>query len=232
MICLKTRVKLCLLFFAILPLFGCENIKANEVRAAQDEFIVTIDAGHGGSGSTPGKRAFDGSFYEWEINDRVATKGEDLLEEQGVTVKRVDDVTGETDVSLDERLDRAIIYGSDLHISIHQNADVIESEATGIEVYYNSGTNDRNKTFATDVARRVSDYIGTKNRGWKASDGNLFITREFYRAGIDVILTEGLFMSNKDDVKYMKTPQYADEYGSAIVDSILIVYRDEIMDKE
>ena len=228
---MKTKVKLiklCLLFSIILPLLGCEHIKANEVMAANDEFIVTIDAGHGGSGSTPGKRAFDGSFYEWEINDRVATQVEELLEEQGVTVKRVDDVTGETDVPLEERLERAVNYGTDLHISIHQNADVIESEATGIEVYYNSSTTKRNITFATDLARRISDYIGTKNRGWKASDGNLFITREFYRAGIEVVLVEGLFMSNKNDVKYMTTQQYVDEYGSAIADSILINYRDEI----
>ena len=55
-----------------------------------------------------------------------------------------------------------------------------------------------------------------------------FITREFYRAGVDVVLVEGLFMSNKEDVKLMETQQYADDYGSAVADSILIVYRDEI----
>lgn len=229
---MKTKVRLCLLLFIILPLFGCENIKANEVMAADDEFIITIDAGHGGSDSTPGKRAFDGSFYEWEINNRVAIEVEELLEEQGIVVERVDDVTGKTDVPLEERLERAINYGTDLHISIHQNSDMMESEATGIEVYYNSSTNDRNKTFATDLARRMSDYIVTRNRGWKASDGNLFITREFHRKGIDVVLTEGLFMTNSDDVEYMQTKQYASEYGSAIADSVLIVYRDEIIDRE
>lgn len=224
---MKTKAKLCLLFLIICPLFGCESIETHEVKAA-DEFIVTIDAGHGGSGSTPGKRAYDDSFYEWEINDRVATVVEDLLEEQGVTVMRVDDVTGETDIPLEGRLEKAIGVGTDLHISIHQNADCIESEATGMEVYYNSSSSKKNIMFATDLTRRISDYVGTKNRGWKASDGNLFITREFYRAGVDVVLVEGLFMSNKDDVKYMQTQQYADEYGSAVADSVLIVYRDEI----
>lgn len=224
---MKAKTKLCLLFLIIIPLFGCESIKTHEVKAV-DEFIVTIDAGHGGSGSTPGKRAYDGSFYEWEINDRVATKVEEELEKQGVTVLRVDDVTGKTDVPLEERLDKAIGYGTDLHISIHQNADCIVSEATGMEVYYNSSSSERNIMFATDLARRISDYVGTKNRGWKASDGNLFITREFYRAGIDVVLVEGLFMSNKDDVKTMATQQYADDYGSAVADSVLIIYRDEI----
>lgn len=224
---MKKKISLCLLFFITLPLFGCESIKTHEVMAA-DEFIVTIDAGHGGSGSTPGKRAYDGSFYEWEINDRVATVVENLLEEQGVTVVRVDDVTGETDVPLEERLEKAIGVGTDLHISIHQNADCIVSEATGMEVYYNSSSSKKNIMFATDLTRRISDYVGTKNRGWKASDGNLFITREFYRAGVDVVLVEGLFMSNKEDVKLMATQQYANDYGSAVADSVLIVYRDEI----
>ena len=33
-------------------------------------FTVTIDSGHGHN--TPGKRAVDDSFREWDINDRVA----------------------------------------------------------------------------------------------------------------------------------------------------------------
>lgn len=225
---MKKKASLYLLFFTILPLlFGCESIETHEVMAA-NEFIVTIDAGHGGSGSTPGKRAYDGSFYEWEINDRVATVVEDLLEEQGVTVVRVDDVTGKTDVPLGKRLEKAIGVGTDLHISIHQNADCGISEATGMEVYYNSSSSEKNIMFATDLTRRISDYVGTKNRGWKASNGDLFITREFCRAGVDVVLVEGLFMSNKEDVKLMVTQQYANDYGSAVADSVLIVYKDEI----
>jgi N-acetylmuramoyl-L-alanine amidase len=230
---MKEKARLCLLLLIVLPLFGCENIKGNEVEAmaANDEFIVTIDAGHGGSGSTPGKRACDGSFYEWEINNEVAIKVEELLEEQGVIVERVDDVTGKTDVPLHDRLVRALNYGTDLHISIHQNSDRMQSEATGVEVYYNSASNERNIAFATDLARRMSDYIVTKNRGWKASNGDLFITREFCRQGIDVVLAEGLFMTNSDDIKYMETKDYAKDYGSAIADSVLIVYRNEIINK-
>jgi hypothetical protein len=82
------------------------------------------------------------------------------------------------------------------------------------------------------LSRRISDYITTTNRGWKASDCNLFITREFCDEGIDVVLTEGLFMTNLNDVEYMVTEQYAYEYGSAIADSILINYRNEITFKE
>ena len=157
---------------------------------------------------------------------------EELLEEQGIRVERVDDITGKNDVPLEERLEKAIDYNSDLHISIHQNADSSQSDATGIEVYYNSSSSERNQNFAIDLSRRISDYITTTNRGWKASDDNLFITREFCKNGIDAVLTEGLFMTNLDDVEYMSTEQYAYEYGSAIADSVLINYRNEITFKE
>lgn len=229
---MKMKKGLCLLFLVILPLFGCENIGETEVNAQNDEFVVTIDAGHGGNNSTAGKRAYDNSFYEWEINNEIAIKVEELLEEQGIRVERVDDITGQTDVPLEERLERAINFDTDLHISIHQNSDIEKSNATGVEVYYNSSANERNINFAIDLSRRISDYIVTTNRGWKASDDDLFITREFCNEGIDVVLTEGLFMTNSDDTQYMITEQYANEFGSAIADSVLINYKNEIIFKE
>ena len=60
-------------------------------------FTVTIDAGHGVN--TPGKRAVDDSFREWQINDAVADYLQPMLESKGITVYRVDDTTGQTDVS-------------------------------------------------------------------------------------------------------------------------------------
>ena len=225
------KIKLYLFFFiAILSLLGCENIEKNVANAINDEFVVTIDAGHGID--TDGKCAYDNSFREWEINNEVAIKVEELLEEQGIRVERVDDITGKNDIPLEERLEKAIDYNSDLHISIHQNADSSQSDATGIEVYYNSSSSERNQNFAIDLSRRISDYITTTNRGWKASDDNLFITREFCKNGIDAVLTEGLFMTNLNDIEYMSTEQYAYEYGSAIADSVLINYRNEITFEE
>ena len=98
---------------------------------------ITLDAGHGFH--TNGKRAYDDSFREWQINDRVATKVEQGLESRyGVNVVRVDDVTGQTDVGLRERVNRAVQAKSDLHISIHQNAfgDVAPNDITGTETFY------------------------------------------------------------------------------------------------
>ena len=71
-------------------------------------FTISIDSGHGGNGSTAGKRFLDGTRYEWDINDAVADRLQPLLEKHGVTVHRLDDASGQTDVSLNSRLQQAI----------------------------------------------------------------------------------------------------------------------------
>ena len=190
-------------------------------------FTVTIDAGHGHE--TPGKRAVDDSFREWDINAKVANYLEPMLEGKGITVYRVDDETGQTDVSLNARLQRAISYGSDLHVSIHQNATGDTwSEATGTETYYSCLGSQESQELARQVAQKMAEYIGTKNRGNKDASQSLFITREFTKAGIDANLYEGLFMSNQQDVAQMKTDDYANAYAKAIAESILSTYRTEI----
>ena len=190
-------------------------------------FTVTIDAGHGHE--TPGKRAVDDSFREWDVNDAVADYLQPMLESKGITVYRVDDVTGQTDVSLNSRLQRAINHGSDLHISIHQNAVGDQwHEATGTETYYSILGSQKSQDLAKDVANKMAQYIGTKNRGSKGTTNELFITREFTRNGIDANLYEGLFMSNQQDVEQMKTNDYANAYAKAIAESVLSTYRSEI----
>lgn len=191
------------------------------------EFVVSIDAGHGIN--TPGKRAVDDSFREWQINDAVADYLQPMLESKGITVYRVDDTTGQTDVSLNARLSRAINYGSNLHLSIHQNAVGGEwHEATGTETYYSVLGSQASQDLAKQVANKMAEYIGTRNRGDKGTTNELFITREFTKAGIDANLYEGLFMSNQQDVQQMQTAQYAESYAKAIAESVLSTYRQEI----
>ena len=190
-------------------------------------FTVTIDAGHGHN--TPGKRAVNDEFREWDINDAVADYLQPMLESKGITVYRLDDTTGETDVSLNTRLNRAISYNSDLHVSIHQNAVGDEwHEATGTETYYSVLGSQKSQDLAKQVANKMAEYINTRNRGSKGTTNELFITREFTNVGIDANLYEGLFMSNKEDVEQMQTSEYANSYAKAIAESILSTYRSEI----
>ena len=208
---------------------GLLGLMASGTVAQAAEGMITIDAGHGYN--TSGKRTPDDAFREWNINDAVADKLEVMLEQEGYTVERLDDVSGQTDVSLNSRLNKAIQLGSDLHISIHQNAlyDYQWSNAEGTESYYSVLGSEKSQRLAKDVATRMAEYIGTVNRGAKGTTNELFITREFTKAGIDAILVEGCFMDNYEDSRYMMTEEYAQEYAQAIFDGIVSTYGNKIV---
>ena len=208
---------------------GLISLMATGTVAQAAEGMITIDAGHGYN--TSGKRTPDDAFREWNINDAVADKLEVMLEQEGYTVERLDDVSGQTDVSLNSRLNKAIQLGSDLHISIHQNAlyDYKWSNAEGTESYYSVLGSEKSQRLAKDVATRMAEYIGTVNRGSKGTTNELFITREFTKARNDAILVEGCFMDNYEDSRYMMTEEYAQEYAQAIFDGIVSTYGNKIV---
>ena len=213
---------------------GLISLMATGTVAQAAEGMITIDAGHGGNNSTAGKRAANGAFYEWDINDKVADVLEQMLEEKGYTVERLDDVSGQSDVSLNARLRKAKDLGSDLHISIHQNAldDIMWSNATGTETYYSVLGSRRSQELAKDIATRMAQYIGTVNRGDKGTTNELFITREFTRSGIDAVLVEGLFQDNEKDVEYMQTEEYVQSYAKAVFDGIVNTYGENLGEKQ
>jgi N-acetylmuramoyl-L-alanine amidase len=100
-------------------------------------FKISLDAGHGGFGVTPGKRVPDGSMYEWDFNGKVVSfMQQELAFYENVAVLRVDDPTGKTDVPLKTRTDRVNGWGSNVHVSVHANASGDGwSTAHGIETF-------------------------------------------------------------------------------------------------
>lgn len=188
------------------------------------EQTITLDAGHGLN--TSGKRAFDDSFREWQINDRVADRIEYGLESRyNVNVVRVDDVTGQTDVGLWERVNRAVEAKSDLHISIHQNAfgDVAPNNISGTETFFH--LDEESRALAEKITSNMARNMNRNNRLAKsAREMNLFIPREMARKGIPTVLSEGINMFNEEDVRYMMTDKYANDYAEAVIDAIVKQY--------
>ena len=185
---------------------------------------ITLDAGHGFN--TSGKRAYDDSFREWQINDRVADKIEQGLESRyGVDVVRVDDVTGQVDVGLRERVNRAVQAKSDLHISIHQNAfgDSAPNNISGTETFYHF--DEESRRLADKITENMARNMGRNNRMSKsANELNLFIPREMTKQGIPSVLAEGINMFNEEDVRYMMTEKYANDYAEAVIEAIVKQY--------
>lgn len=96
-----------------------------------------IDAGHGLY--TSGKRCLksldSNETREWTLNQRIATKVVELLNEAGQETMRVDDVTGKTDVDLSVRTYKANVWKADAYISIHHDSGVSGGSGGGATVF-------------------------------------------------------------------------------------------------
>ena len=96
--------------------------------------LICIDAGH--YIGTPGKRCLKdidpGETREWTLNRRVADKLEAILAGYDCRTMRVDDVTGQRDVALSQRVAAANRAKADVYLSIHHNAGINGGSGGGI----------------------------------------------------------------------------------------------------
>jgi N-acetylmuramoyl-L-alanine amidase len=171
---------------------------------------VSNEAGHAGFGVTPGKRALDGSMYEWEFNDGCVRHFMDELSQyEGVEQLRVDDPTGKRDVPLAERAQRANSWGANLHISFHGNAGA--TTASGIETFVYPSTSAHNRHVALTIHNHIINATGRKNRGLKTADFQILRTTK-----MEALLIEGGFMTNAEELALMKTDAYRSKVGRAV----------------
>jgi N-acetylmuramoyl-L-alanine amidase len=170
---------------------------------------VSSEAGHAGFGVTPGKRALDGSMYEWEFNDGCIRHFTDELSKyEGVEQLRVDDPTGKRDVPLAERAQRVNNWGSNLHVSFHGNAG--PTTASGIETFVYPKTTEHNRQVAQTIHNHIINATGRKNRGLKTADFQILRTTK-----MEALLIEGGFMTNSEELALMKTDAYRSKVGRA-----------------
>ncbi|WP_051189136.1 peptidoglycan-binding protein [Halalkalibacillus halophilus] len=177
-----------------------------------NEGKIAIGAGHGGSGSTDGKRTPDGE-YEWDFNNEVVLAAIDVFEASGYEVLRLDDETGQEDVPLATRTSRANDWGADIYISVHHNAlgTVWRDERGGVETFTQEGSYPESESLAEAVHPLYVEAMGLHDRGLKKS--NLHITRE---TNMPAILTEGGFMDSLQDIEVMRDDEKLRQQGEAI----------------
>jgi N-acetylmuramoyl-L-alanine amidase len=177
---------------------------------------VAYCAGHGGKGSTPGKRDPDGR-YEWDYNDKVADAfAKELCSYEGVTLKRFDDSTGKTDVSLSKRTDGANEWGADVYISFHHNGLAGKwGDHTGVETHVYETKPEESVKLAKLVQPALAEAYGLRDRGVKYT--NLHITRE---TNCTAILVEGGFMDSEIDIQKLRDDAVLADAGKAIAKAV------------
>lgn len=174
--------------------------------------ILLLDNGHGQD--TPGKRSPDGFFREYSYTRFLASQIQQRLIAQGLDARLL--VPELEDIPLPERCARANKIcqevGNDqvLLISLHVNAAGNGREwmnARGWSCYTTRG-----QTSADSLAGALYDAAKTwiPNQRLRAdyTDGDPDIESNFYllrHTACPAVLTENLFIDNKDDVAFLES---------------------------
>lgn len=184
---------------------------------------IAIDAGHGLY--TAGKRCLKSldpaETREWVLNDRIAKIVIPPLKARGHEVLRLDDPTGKTDVSLNDRTKKANSWGANYLVSIHQNAGVNGGSGGGCIVIRQTGVTGQSQELQKAIYNAVIKHTGLKgNRSDPMPTQNLHMTRE---SKMPAVLIECGFMDSSTDVPIILSTEFAEKCAAGIVEGILAI---------
>lgn len=180
------------------------------------KYIVAVDAGHGLF--TAGKRTPDDE-REWTFNDKaVDALTVALSKHPDIKVVRVDDPTGQADVPLATRVNRAIATKADIYISYHHNA-LLSKWGThgGTETFTARGSQPKSEKLAKLVHAEVVKAYGLRDRGLKKED--YYVLKA--TIGIPAILIEGGFMDSTVDIKKLRDNKVLKAAGQGVAKAVL-----------
>lgn len=187
--------------------------------------LICIDAGHGRY--TPGKRCLKsidpGETREWTLNSRVADKLQEILSGYNCQTIRADDPTGETDVSLAQRVKTANSAGADLYLSIHHNAGIKGGSGGGIVVYVQYGADHQSRAVQKAVYDATVAATGLRgNRANPIAESDLYVLRN---SKMPSILGEFGFMDSTTDTPIILTEKYAQQVAEGIAAALVEMYQ-------
>ena len=177
---------------------------------------ILIDNGHGQN--TPGKRSPDGYFREYAYTRFLASQIQEHLIALGLDARLL--VPELEDIPLPERCRRVNTicqeYGKDqvILISLHVNAAGNGREwlnARGWSCYTTRGKTAAD-SLATALYEAAKEWLPGMRLRTDYTDGDPDIEKDFYllrHTQCPSILTENLFMDNKEDVAFLESGEGA-----------------------
>ena len=189
---------------------------------------ILLDNGHGFD--TPGKRSPDGHFREYAYNRYLAFLIRERLIALGLDAQLV--VPEREDISLKERCRRVNAIcrqlGNDqvILLSIHVNAagngqDWLD--ARGWSCFTTRGKT-KADALATCLYEAAKNHLPGMKLRTDFTDGDPDIEKDFYiirHTSCPAVLTENLFMDNREDVAFLESEEGADAIVNLHVDGIL-----------
>lgn len=180
------------------------------------DYVVVIDAGHGGN--VPG--ATKQGVSEKDINLDIVLELKKYFDASdkniGVYYTRTDD----TNPSFANRVGLANDTDADLFISVHNNSTASGrmSSINGTEVMYEAGDpTGESKKFAQMCLNNLLNELGTKSKGVVVGD-EVYIIR---MSKAPVALVEVGFMTNKKELENLQDEEYQSRAAKAIYNSVL-----------
>ena len=184
-----------------------KKVDKDQVASKIKNKVVVIDAGHGGLDTG----ALRGSVLEKDITLDIALKVREILQERGMK-KVVMTRTGDTTLSLAERVDIANSKKANIYVSIHVNASV-KSEIKGIETHYYT---EKGYDVAQVIHKELMDNVNAEDRG-------LFKSK-FYvinHTEAPAVLLELGFISNEQERNSLTSKKRQTNSAQAIADGII-----------
>lgn len=184
----------------------------------KDDFVVCIDAGHGGS--SIGAVYGNDERLEKDDNLKLSLLVKDELEKQGASV--ILTRQSDKDVSLEKRCRIANFGRADYFLCIHRNSSE-NSDANGIEIWVsNTATDDElntaQKLLENLSGKGLSVERGIK-KGFRSGSGDYYINS---KTNMPSCLLEIGFISNHED--NVAFDDNIEEYAKAIADAIIDSY--------
>lgn len=179
--------------------------------------VIAVDPGHGGS--DPGALGNAGT-REKDVTLDVAQRVAKLLQSRGAKV--VMTRSGDQDVGLYERTDKANNAGANLFVSIHINS-YTDSSVGGTTSYIYNGKVNTAQTAMIQESGRLARYIqdelvkalGLRDIGVR--DANFAVLRT---SNMPAVLEELAFISNPSEESYMNSDAFRNAAAEAIVKGI------------
>lgn len=180
--------------------------------------LIVIDAGHGGN--DVGTFPKDMSYLEKDMNLSIVLYLKQLLDEEDIKVY----YTRLTDVKpyLRPRVELANDLDADLFISIHCNGSEL-SQPHGTEVLYNEkwkGNGFSSKQLADLCLEELTKIIDSRNRGVIKGSEKYIIGH----SRVPVALIEAAYMTNQEDLEFLKNPDNRKLVAKGIYNGIMRYY--------
>ncbi|MCR4563983.1 MAG: N-acetylmuramoyl-L-alanine amidase [Clostridiales bacterium] len=216
---------LCFFLFIMFKLGDNRDEPEAVVKPVNNDFVIIIDAGHGGSDG--GAVASDGT-NEAVINLEIAKKlcdGLSLIGFNTVMTRTDENSLGENSSTIrnekisdiHKRMDIMNSFDNCVFISVHQNY-YRGSSSWGTQVFY-SGNNEQSEPLAESIQSSVKALVQPDNKRMiKKSGSDIYL---LYKAEKPAVLVECGFMSNDEELLRLKNEDYQCELTFSIIDGII-----------